>query len=61
MVKHPPLGFNSGDDLTVRRFEPHVGLRADGVEPAWDSLSFSFSPSPAHGSLTLSLSLKINK
>ena len=47
-VEHPTLGFGSGHGLMVRGFEPHVGLRADGLEPAWDSLS-------------LSLSLKINK
>ena len=43
-----------------REFEPHVVLHADGVEPAWDSLSplLSLPPSP----LVLSLSLsKINK
>ena len=33
------LGFGSGHDLAVRGFEPRVGHRADGVEPAWDSLS----------------------
>ena len=40
--------FGSGHDLTVRGIEPHVGLCADSMEPAWDSLS-------------LSLSIKINK
>ena len=54
-VKRPTLDFDSGHDLTVLEFEPHVGLRAgDSVEPARDSLSPSFlCPSPA-----LSLSLK---
>ena len=33
------LDFGSGHDLTVREFEPHIGLRTDSVEPAWDSLS----------------------
>ena len=47
-VKHLTLDFSSGHDVTVHEFEPHV-LCADGVEPAWDSLSLPFS-----------LSLKIN-
>ena len=46
----------------VREIEPHIGLCADGAEPAWDSLSLSLSlsaPSPlAHSGF---LSLKINK
>ena len=42
----------------VRGFEPYVGLCADSVEPAWDSLS-PFLSAPAL--LMLSLSLKINK
>ena len=41
-VKHLTLDFNSGHDVTVHEFEPHV-LCADGVEPAWDSLPFSLS------------------
>ena len=47
-VKRPALGFGSAHGLTVRGIEPRVGLRADGVEPAWDSLSPSLSlhPSP---------------
>ena len=49
-MKRPALDFGSGLDLTVREFEPHVGLCADDVEPAWDSLSPSLSltlcPSP---------------
>ena len=40
-VKRPTLDFGSGDDLTVRGFEPRVGLCADSAEPAWDSLSLS--------------------
>ena len=49
-VKQPTLDFGSGCDLMVREIEPHVGLCANSVEPAWDSLSLSFSlsPSPAH-------------
>ena len=58
--RHPTLGFGSVHDLTVREFEPLVGLCADGVEPAWDSLSLSPCLSPIL-SLFLSLSLKINK
>ena len=38
-VKRLTLGFGSGCDLLVHGFEPHVGLCADNVEPAWDSLS----------------------
>ena len=45
--KHLTLDFSSGLDLTVCRFEPHIGLCTDHVEPAWDSpspyLSFSLS------------------
>ena len=42
-VKRLTLDFSSGHDLTVRVFEPLMGLRADGEEPAWNSLSL---PSP---------------
>ena len=51
-VKCLTLDFGSGHDLMVCRFELHVGLCADSVEPAWDS----FCLSPAH-----SLSFKIKK
>ena len=57
-VKHLTLGFGSGRDLTVREFEPRVGLCADSAEPAWDSLSSSLCPSPARA---VALSQKINK
>ena len=40
-VKHPTLDFGSGHDFTIRGFKPHIGLCADTVEPAWDSLSLS--------------------
>ena len=40
-VKRPTLDFGSGHNLTVRGFEPRVGLCADSVEPAWDSASAS--------------------
>ena len=36
-VKRPIL------DLAVHEIEPHFGLRADIVGPAWDSLSLSLS------------------
>ena len=48
LVKPPALGFVSGHDLTVRGIEPRVGLGADSMEAAWDSLSPSLCPSPAH-------------
>ena len=58
-VERPTLGLGSGHHLMVRGFKPHIGLRADSVEPAWDSLSPSLSVPPR---LTLSVSLsKINK
>ena len=39
LVKHLTLGFGSGHDLTVRKFESCVGLC--NAEHAWDSLSLS--------------------
>ena len=45
-AKRPTLDFCSGQDLTVREFEPHIGLCADSAEPAWDSLSPSLSAPP---------------
>ena len=42
-VKSPTLDFGSGHDLTVREFEPHVGLGADSTEPASDSLCLPLS------------------
>ena len=50
-VKRPTL------DLMVCEFEPHAGLCADGVEPAWDSVS-PLCPSPA---CAVSLALPQNK
>ena len=57
-VKHLTLAVGSCHHLMVHELEPHVGLCADSVEPAWDALSPSLSlcPSPAR-----SLSLKVNK
>ena len=33
-IKHWNLDFGSGHDLTVRKFEPHVGRHAVSTEPA---------------------------
>ena len=55
-VKCLTLDFSSGHDLTVCEFEPCIGLYADRVDPAWDSLSLSLCPSPAHACSLLSLS-----
>ena len=54
-IKHLTLHFGTGHDLMVCGFEPCIGLCADSVEPAWDSLSPTLSAPPL-----LSLS-KINK
>ena len=52
--------FNSGHDLRVCEFRPHIGLSALSAKPASNSVFLSLYPSPA-GTLTLSLSLsKIN-
>ena len=53
-IKWATLGFGSGHDLRVLEFRPCVGLSADSMEPAWDSLSLFLCCSP-------SLPLKINK
>ena len=55
-AKRPALDFGSGHEVTVREFEPRAGLRADSVEPAWDSPPLSLSPCPFPP-----LSLKRNK
>ena len=47
-VKCLTLDFGLGHDLMVCGIEPHVRLRPDNTEPAWDSLSLSFCPFPAH-------------
>ena len=39
----PTLDLGSGHDLRVGEIEPHIGLYAVSVEPAWDSLSPSLS------------------
>ena len=59
--KCPTLDFGSGHDLTFCAFEPHAGLCADSVEPAWDFLPVSVSLSLLlPRSYMFSLSLKIN-
>ena len=45
-VKRPTFDFGSGHDLTVHGIKPLIGLCADIVEPAWDSLSPSLSLFP---------------
>ena len=57
-VEHPTLDFGSGHDLTVLVFEPGVRLSADGMEPAWTSLTPSLSAPPL---LVLCLSLSLSK
>ena len=60
-VKQPTLDFNTRHHLTVPEIESRVGLPADSVGPAWDSLSLSALPCLCTFILSLSLSLKINK
>ena len=55
LVERLTLDFGSGHDLTVHGFEPRLGLQADSVELAWDSVSLLSLP------LLHSFSLKINK
>ena len=47
VVECPTPDFSSGHDLTVNGIEPHVGLCADSVEPAWDLLWLFLCPSLA--------------
>ena len=64
LVKCLTLGFSSGHDLTVHETESHVRLCADGVEPAWDSLSLLLSlsaPPLLSHAFSLSLSLSLSK
>ena len=57
LVRRPTLDFDSGHDLMVREFEPHIGFFTDSMELAWDSFSFSLSQSlPCSLSLSLSQS-----
>ena len=50
LFAHPALDFGSGHHLAICGFETRLGLCADGVEPAPNSLSLSLSlslcPSP---------------
>ena len=39
LVKRLTLDFDSGHDLMVSKFKPHIGLCADRAEPTWDPLS----------------------
>ena len=41
LVKHPTLDLGSGHDPMVHGSGPLIGLCADGVEAAWDSLPLS--------------------
>ena len=52
--------FGSGGDLAVCEFEPCIGLRADSLEPALDSVSPSLSAPPPLV-LCLCLSKKIGR
>ena len=62
LVKCLTLDLASGHDLRVCGSEPHIRLCADGVEPAWDSVSPSLSaPPPLVCALSLFLSLSQNK
>ena len=39
------VDLGSGRDLTILEFKPYIGLPADSVGPAWDSVSPSlFAP-----------------
>ena len=52
------LGFGSGHELTVREFEPHIGLCGDIPQPGacfGFCISLCLCPSPARA---LSVSLK---
>ena len=45
----------------VHEFKPCVGLCADGVKPAWDSLSLSTPPNLSERALSLSRSLSFSQ
>ena len=60
LVKHPSLDFGSDHDPEVCEVEPQLGLCADSMWPASDSVSPSLFVSPLCVPLCLSLSLKIN-
>ena len=60
LVKSPTLDFDSGHELMVCEFKLRIGLCADSVETAWDSLSLPPSL-PLLCALSFSLSLSQNK
>ena len=45
LIKHLTLDLGSSHDLTVHGMEPHIGLCADSMETAWDSLCLCLYPS----------------
>ena len=47
-VKRLTLGFSSGHNLMVLGTEPHVGLCANSMKPAWDSFIYSLIHSFIH-------------
>ena len=53
LVKRLTLGFGSGHGLLVCEFKPRIGLCADSVEPAWDSLCLPLPLPPPVLSLSL--------
>ena len=57
-VKHLADDFGSGHDVIICGNEARIGLCADGVDPAWESLSPSPSAPPL---LMLCLSCFQNK
>ena len=61
LVECQTLDFGSGHNLIVYEIKPCVGLCADIMEPAWDSLSASLiAPSLLACMLSLSLSLSFS-
>ena len=46
LVECLTFDFSSGHDLMVHECKPLMGLCADSVEPAWDSLFLSLSAPP---------------
>ena len=59
LVADLTLNFGSGHNLTVYGIKPHIGLCADGADPAWDSLYPP--PLSAPTLLVLALFLSISK
>ena len=52
LVERPTLGFSLGHD----EINPHIGLCADSLEPAWDFLSPALCPSSPRPPRSLSQS-----